>query len=340
MKIITPSFEIIEQKPGLQGIYEQIEMAGRTCYASSHVIERDENGNSLTAEKFTKRMIDSTHLAMCEHGTVYLKIPKGTYAYGHYVTVCEPDDDFFSSSYELAYREYTKVNIQEDYIYVTTNLRVLQEHNWLKDLQYLCEPTEYHEKRITVLFTTDRITGESFLRHRTISEDHPDLEKSIKDLDEELNSFARQSTRYCNYSKDKFSNNITITSNSDISKEEAENALEMWTDVDNFSAFYNMCNHIAHFEGEEQFEIIDFWLFANLTCEWSYMNLLKRGWKPEQARRVLPFSINSPLVMTAFISNWEHFLRLRCSFIAETGKPHVDASLIADPLYKEIKKYD
>ena len=149
MKLIKPSYQILEQKPGLERIYEIIELAGRTCYKST----RKED---TTAKDFVDRMINSKHYAMLEHGTVYLKIPKVTYAYDHYVVVCLPDDDFFSSSYKLVYRPYTKVNIQEDYIYVTTNLRVLQEHNWLDDLKYLCEPTEYHEKRICVKFVCDR----------------------------------------------------------------------------------------------------------------------------------------------------------------------------------------
>lgn len=159
MKLIKPSYQILEQKPGLEGIYEMIELAGRTCYKST----RKED---TTAKDFVDRMIASQHYAMLEHGTVYLKIPKVTYAYDHYVVACLPDDDFFSNSYELAYRPYTKVNIQEDYIYVTTNLRVLQEHNWLDDLKYLCEPTEFHEKRVTVGFTTSNSIMREFTRHK------------------------------------------------------------------------------------------------------------------------------------------------------------------------------
>ena len=159
MKLIKPSYQILEQKPGLEGIYEMIELAGRTCYKST----RKED---TTAKDFVDRMIASQHYAMLEHGTVYLKIPKGTYAHDHYVVACLPDDDFFSNSYELAYRPYTKVNIQEDYIYVTTNLRVLQEHNWLDDLKYLCEPTEYHEKRVTVKFTTSNSIMRELTRHK------------------------------------------------------------------------------------------------------------------------------------------------------------------------------
>lgn len=159
MKLIKPSYQILEQKPGLEGIYEMIELAGRTCYKST----RKED---TTAKDFVDRMINSKHYAMLEHGTVYLKIPKGTYAYDHYVVECLPDDDFFSNSYELAYRPYTKVNIQEDYVYVTTNLRVLQEHNCLDDLKYLCEPTEFHEKRVTVKFTTSNSIMREFTRHK------------------------------------------------------------------------------------------------------------------------------------------------------------------------------
>ena len=191
MKLINSSFEILEQEPGLQGIYKQIELAGRTCYKSLDKITKD------SAKDFVDRMINSKHYAMLEHGTVYFKIPKGTYAYYHYVVECLPDDDFFSNSYELAYRPYTKVNIQEDYIYVTTNLRVLQEHNWLDDLKYLCEPTEFHEKRITVRFVTSNGIAREFTRHRVFS-------------------FAQESTRYCNYTNQaKFGNELTYIHNSD-----------------------------------------------------------------------------------------------------------------------------
>ena len=159
MKLIKPSYQILEQKPSLEGIYEMIELAGRTCYKSTRK-------EGTTAKDFVDRMINSQHYAMLEHGTVYLKIRKGTYAYSHYVVVCEPDDDFMSSSRELSYRPYTKVNIQDDYIYVTTNYRVLVEKGWLDDLKYLCEPTEFHEKRVTVRFTTSNGIMREFTRHK------------------------------------------------------------------------------------------------------------------------------------------------------------------------------
>ena len=138
MKILEPRYEILSQGKGMDGVYKQIELCGRTCYASSMKIDKD------SAKPFVERMVSSNHLAMCEHGTIYLHV-----AY---------DNDFFVPESLLVkhYREnkYSKVmQIGNDY-YITTNYRVIVENEWFEDLDYICEPTEWHEKRITVRFTT------------------------------------------------------------------------------------------------------------------------------------------------------------------------------------------
>lgn len=69
MRLIKPSFSILEQGPGLEGIYKQIEQAGRTCYRSFDKI------TETSAKDFTDRMIKSGHGSMLEQGTVYLRIP-------------------------------------------------------------------------------------------------------------------------------------------------------------------------------------------------------------------------------------------------------------------------
>lgn len=296
MKLIKPSYKILNQSPGLQGIYEQIELAGRTCYASTHKIQYQENDTcngsvSTTAKDFVDRMIASKHYAMLEHGTVYLKIRKGTYAYSHYVVVCEPDDDFMSSSRELSYRPYTKVNIQDDYIYVTTNYRVLVENGWLDDLKYLCEPTEYHEKRVTVRFTTGVDISREFNRHR-------------------VNSMAEQSTRYCNFSKDKFNSEITCI----------------------IPHAYLESNAMGGMDTED----IDVFCEALKQSEKAYFKLLELGWKPENARKVLPLDLATELVHTAFVSDWNHFFDLRSR--ETTGKAHPDAKALAEPLMNEFIK--
>lgn len=151
MKLIKPSYLILDQKLGLDGIYEQIELAGRTCYKS----KRPEG---QTAKDFVDRMIASQHYAMLEHGTVYIEIPHG---------VCRNRDVNPVTKYiENPYSEVCTTNDEE--YYVTTNYRVLVENGWLDDLKYLCEPTEFHEKRVTVRFTTDRGVSHEFVRHKLL----------------------------------------------------------------------------------------------------------------------------------------------------------------------------
>ena len=137
MRLIKPSYEIIPQQSNLEGVYKQIELAGRTCYKSEDKITPD------SAKSFVARMIKSGHGAMLEHGTVYLNLPLDkTYynknKYSKSSIVFSDGEDNFSG------------------IFVTTNLRVLVENDWLDDLQYICEPTKYHEKRVSVRFRCDR----------------------------------------------------------------------------------------------------------------------------------------------------------------------------------------
>lgn len=148
MKLIKPSYTILEQESGLEGIYKQIEHVGRVCYKSEDKITED------SAKPFVDRMINSQHYAMCEHGTIYLYI-KGI-------------DRTDITKY--LFNKYSKVvEGSLDHFYVTTNYRVLVENGWLDDLKYLCEPTEYHEKRICVHFIADIGVIREFFRHRVFS---------------------------------------------------------------------------------------------------------------------------------------------------------------------------
>lgn len=138
MKLIESKVELIEQQPGLEGVYKQIELAGRTCYKSEDKITED------SAKGFVDRMIKSKHGAMLEHGTVYLCIP------------ITESTAYRIDSYNRNKYSKSQIDIDKHVYYITTNLRVLVENNWLDDLKYICEPTEHHEKRITARFTCDR----------------------------------------------------------------------------------------------------------------------------------------------------------------------------------------
>ena len=149
MRLIKPSCEIVTQENNLEGIYRAIEKAGRTCYKSEDKITKD------SAKGFVDRMVNSSHGAMLEFGTVYLKIP--------WINNIEADSLPFTNN------KYSKEYVGKNYNYVSTNYRVKIENKLEEWLQYLCEPTESHEKRICVRFTTDRGISHELVRHRTFS---------------------------------------------------------------------------------------------------------------------------------------------------------------------------
>lgn len=293
MEFLVAGFEIIEQEPGLAGMYKAAELPGRICYGSQDKMAPG------TAEKFCNGLMKSNHGAPLEHGTVYLKAEDEYYA--------NPLDKYRGNP-------YSKLKSINGTKYVTTNLRVLFEHDWLGDLEkYWCEPTEYHERRYQVRFQVDRFTGEEFLRHRVAS-------------------FNRESTRYVLFTKEKFGGGSIkyIVPVWMLDKQDAINSLKDYSISD-------FCKCVIDFEaGVGPMDDVCAWMFALKACEWSYCTLTNQfEWQAQQARTVLPCAINSPLIKTAFISDWKHFFDLRA--LGTTGKPHPQAFELAQPLMEEFK---
>lgn len=296
MRLIKPSFEIIEQQAGLEGMYKQIELAGRTCYKSEDKITED------SAKGFVERMIKSGHGAMLEHGTVYLLIP-------YEEAIDTIGDDWVHEQY--SYNPYSVVAVYGNSYYITTNFRVLVENNWMDDLKYICEPTKYHEKRVTVRFICDRGVSHEYVRHRVFS-------------------FAQESTRYCNYSKDKFGNELTFI-------------IPNWLDIPEgnyeIPAFWDKetCKLMSKYAGDENtYASIQTFLSGIGLSEQQYLSLIEDGWKPQQARAILPNALKTELVMTGFVSDWKHFFFLRTPMNA-----HPQARELAIPLQEEFieRKY-
>lgn len=283
MKLIESSVQIIEEKDP----YKMIELAGRTCYKSEDKITEN------SAKEFVDRMIKLGHGAMLEHGTIYLKIDKTED--GH----LPPARLYWSDG---NHKKYTRVRKHGNSIYVTTNLRVIVENNRLDDLQYQVEPTEHHEKRITAKFICDRGVSHEFVKHRVFS-------------------FAQESTRYCDYSKDKFGNDITyiIPSWLDLPEGKYSDWDNDWCDVSELKLLYPEVDNLS--------DPANCFLQSIKNAEYYYFMLINRGWKPQQARQVLPNATKTELVMTGFESDWEHFFELRCS-----GAAHPDAKKLADEL--------
>lgn len=248
----------------------------------------ENNTTEDSAKPFVGRMIEHEHYAMLEHGTVYLTCNHG-------------ELPLYASN------KFSHVNTIDGKDYITTNLRVMAENKTLEDLKHRADFEKgKHELRITVHFTTQIAITREYNRHRA-------------------NSMAEQSTRYCNYTKNKFGSEISIN-------------LPTWVKGEletNDEKFVELCEDVAN-EETNDWTPIDAWLFANQAAEFAYMKLIAMGCKPQEARVILPLDTNTELVHTAFVSDWKHFFDLRA--LGTTGAPHPDAKVLALSLMEEFKK--
>lgn len=184
MKLINQSYEICKTHGyTLQDVYKDIERAARVSYKSEDKITED------SAEKMVQRLISMKHYSPLEFGTIYLKAE---------IIPCW--DILRKKNINVLTRPWVYVeNVNEKredgstgmYWYITTNYRYIIENELQELLQYMCEPTEHHQKRTTVKFITNRAVTHELVRHR-------------------LMSFMQESQRYVAYDKDKFGSEITF----------------------------------------------------------------------------------------------------------------------------------
>lgn len=135
---------------------------------------------------------------------------------------------------------------------------------------------------ISVKFIVDRGISHELVRHR-------------------LASFAQESTRYCNYSKDKFGKEITFIK-------------PFWLEDETDPAYH-------------------MWYGAMRIAEGRYFELLDKGGTPQEARSVLPNSVKTEIVVTMNIREWRHFFKLRCDTAA-----HPQMREVTVPLLREMKE--
>ena len=280
MKLIKQSFEILEQKDfTLVGIKKFIERCGRVCYKSEDKI------TDTSYEKFVNMLERRDHTRPLEFGTVHLKmiLPDFIGFMNSLLTHGILNDIWIKSAYS------------GDIIYITTNYRYyldIAKHLPNVKEYFTEEDNEYYPKRYTVHMILDRGVMDEFRTHVGLSH-------------------LAESTRYCNYSKDKFNNEVTFV-------------IPSW------------CNSLV--EGSKQeyspFEIngdeVEF-MNALQNAQNSYLSLLKMGWTPQQARSILPLGIKSELISCGFEDAWKNFFYRR-----DAKDAHPMAREIAKPMHKEF----
>lgn len=277
MKLIKQSFEILEQKDfSLVGIKKFIERCGRVCYKSEDRTTDD------SYEKFVNMLVKRDHARPLEFGTVHLKISSGMLF-----------EEFLQDLVDCELYNPTWIKYKElpEYTYITTNYRHYLQI--IKKCPYVAEYfTEqdncYYPSRHTVHMVLSRGVMDEFRTHVSLSH-------------------LAESTRYCNYSKDKFNNELIFIQPNWLSDE----------DIIDYKEKNEHHPYFAMLKREEQ----------------DYLTLINNGWIPQQAREVLPLSIKSELISCGFENAWSNFFYRRCA-----NDAHPMAREIAIPLQEKFKE--
>lgn len=323
MKIVKPQVELWKQEPTLEGAWHQIARATRVCYQSK---PRDNE----TDEAFVNRVIlkpatredgsidfDKCHGAMLEHGTIYLTI------LGNRIfNPIEPVSKYIENKYSRVIFVHGN-NVYVNDACITTNMRVILENKWQDDLKFISVPT-HHVKRTTFSVITDIGVTRELNRHRTFS-------------------IAEQSTRYCDLTRNRFGDCLNFPVPSWINENlletsEVDNCLlsDMSYDLNSATTEYINKFDIKESNGTNTWDDIDFYIYANIVAQYCYKALRNKGWRPEQARQVLPLGLKTQAVYTAFDDDWQHFIKLRADNVS--GKVHPNMQLVANIIKDKFNK--
>ena len=309
MRAIEPYAKILDIDFGID-VLKKIEWVGRTCYKSTDAI------NDGSAPKFVSNLIKRGHEAMLEHGSFCFEIDYGVYIITKDIIQMLSTEYNFNSFMRFTHDErilmsgnvrawrdlfknmnlYTMIPncfknfIQEnpvlfpeyqDATFVRVNTSEIRPIH-IDDLQTENEFLTHCD--VTVQFVVDRGISHELVRHRPAS-------------------FAQESTRYCNYGKDKFGGQITFI-------------------IPEFFQY-----------GSPAWKV---WKNSMERSEADYLTLINMGVSPEKARGVLGTSLKTEVIMTAPCGEWKHFFCLRaCNF---TGKAHPQMLEVAQPLLDDFKK--
>ena len=308
MIAIKPYAEILDINIG-KDVLKKIELVGRTCYKSTENITDD------SAPKFVSNLIKRGHEAMLEHASFCFEIDYGVYhwmkdairflshdcGFPLFIRFTAEERilmsgnvrawrDLFRSmigwyAIPVCFKEFIKENpilfpeYQDEIFYVKNigSIRPVGISDFKTEREFLthCD--------ITVRFVVDRGVSHELVRHRPAS-------------------FAQESTRYCNYSKDKFGSQLTFI-------------------IPEFFTF-----------GSPEWKV---WKNQMEWVEKDYMKLIDMGITPEKARTILPNSLKTEVIMTANCAEWKHFFGLRaCN---STGKAHPQMLEVSRPLLDDFK---
>lgn len=272
MKVLEPTVEVIKQEDfSIKGIKQFIERCARLSYKSEDKMTDD------SYQRFVEMLIKKDHARPLEFGTVHLKMDG--FDFTNFIA--------FLAWNGLLNCIWMKWNFVNSMYYITTNYRYFNEIYRsdcpvLVEYAFTEEDNEYYPKRYTAKFVVSRGIMDEFRTHITLS------------------SIA-ESTRWCNYSKGKFGEEISVV---------------LPTNLQEIS--------------EHGYRYIN-WFDKLKSYELNYIESIKEHNAPQFARGVLPLDLKSELIMCGFKDAWDNFFYRRCAIDA-----HPDARYIAEQLKSKI----
>ena len=324
MNLVKACYKFVERDTTCKKLIERV---SRVCYKSEGLIK---DGSD---DRLVDKLIKRKHYAMLEHATLIYQFNSENYH------ALQANLEMLQKNKDANYKPYLRfTNINSRYI-VSGNVRAWMEfvEGWenthgntlpgymltiINDSEGLlpspsCYIGMYHpviqrmkveqlteeekgiHEDVTVEFTVDRGVTHEMVRHRDAS-------------------FAQESTRYCNYTNDKFDGNVKFL--------DIEGGIQM-DDC--------MCN----LEGANIVAIIMLWHKAMQQAEDNYKELISLGASPQIARSVLPSSTASTIVITANLREWKHFFDLRADSHAHPQMQEVAYPLLVDFIHKYGEKF-
>lgn len=293
MKIIEPNVQEVTDFEGVDNFYKAVARAARICYASDKTTDD---------KKLVESLIKSKHFSPFEHAIIYFPLDKFT-------------NPKIQSIYYLCLLKNKFTIVDKDNNIVAINGRVLIEEflKWGDDWSEVIEKLD-----------------EDYFPEMKKIEIHPNKFKSFiidtsigctREMNRHHNNFyiCEQSTRYCNFSKDKFGNAVAFNK-------------PYWYDTKN--SVYKA-----------------YWTAAMENAEMLYMTAIKKipkdlkncsddefgmGFLIDEARGILPLDTHTRTIYTATTDEWNHIIDLRLK--GTTGKPHGDIKIIAEKINNLMNK--
>lgn len=329
MRIVAPYVKYVPNKDN----FEHIAKAARICYAAE---KSNKSNYAFVEELWSKR----NHRSPYRHGTLYYEIPA---SFQRLV------NKFINNPF------CTCVYIPGEYTwFISTNCQFVREldqkilrtiDNFIINEEYIYKCAKAYPEILNII----RVSFEILTQISTSRE----LNRVSP------NAICEQSTRFCNFSKDKYDNHVRFCQPhwfdalTDINDKKHE-YIDVYTDEnagvikqkyndeeekDYGNPTFAAIGHSGSPDEEDQpafVPLIDEWVNAALDSEYRYFKMLKGGMLPQDARGVLMLDAATKCFYTYSIVEWKHILDLR--YKGTTGDPHPNAKIVATEIYNKLKE--